>query len=131
MSLAPGLTGEAHAVVNDANTAAAVASGGIAVFATPMMIALMENAALRTVQPHLAEGESTVGTMLNVKHLAATPIGMRVRAVARLETVEGRRLLFTVEAYDEKEKIGEGTHERYVIGVERFLERVRQKGFTS
>lgn len=131
MSLLPGLTGEARTEVTDANTAAAVGSGGIQVFSTPMMIALMENAALQAVQPHLAAGESTVGTVVNIKHLAATPLGMQVRAVARLDAVEGRRLLFTVEAFDEREKIGEGTHERFVIGVERFLERSRQKRFTS
>lgn len=130
MTLAPGLTAEATTVVTDANTAAAVGSGGIVVFSTPMMIALMENAALRAVQPYLAEGESTVGTLVNIKHLAATPLGMNVRAVARLEAVEGRRLSFTVEAFDEKEKIGEGTHERFVIGVEKFLQRVAQKGLS-
>ena len=131
MSLLPGLTGEARTEVTDANTAAAVGSGGIQVFSTPMMIALMENAALQAVQPHLAAGESTVGTVVNIKHLAATPLGMQVRAVARLDAVEGRRLSFSVEAFDEREKIGEGTHERFVINVERFLERSRQKGFTS
>ncbi|HWI51026.1 MAG TPA: thioesterase family protein [Symbiobacteriaceae bacterium] len=131
VSLLPGLTGEARTEVTDANTAAAVGSGGIQVFSTPMMIALMENAALQAVQPHLAAGESTVGTVVNIKHLAATPLGMQVRAVARLDAVEGRRLSFTVEAFDEREKIGEGTHERFVIGVERFLERSRQKRFTS
>lgn len=130
MTLAPGLTAEATTRVTDANTAAAVGSGGIVVFSTPMMIALMENAALRAVQPYLAEGESTVGTLVNIKHLAATPLGMNVRAVARLEAVEGRRLSFTVEAFDEKEKIGEGTHERFVIGVEKFLQRVAQKGLS-
>lgn len=130
MALTPGLIGEAQTQVTMENTAAAVGSGGITVFSTPMMVALMENAALRAVQPYLAEGESTVGTIVNIKHLAATPVGMKVRAVARLEAVEGRRLVFTVEAFDDKEKIGEGAHERYVIGVERFLERVRQKGFT-
>lgn len=128
MSLVPGLTGEARTKVTEANTAAAVGSGGIAVFATPMMIALMESAALQAVQPHLAEGESTVGTLVNIKHMAATPLGMQVRAVARLDAVEGRRLLFTVEAFDEAEKIGEGSHERFVIQVERFLGRVGQKG---
>lgn len=130
MALTPGLIGEAQTQVTMENTAAAVGSGGITVFSTPMMVALMENAALRAVQPYLAEGESTVGTIVNIKHLAATPVGMKVRAVARLEAVEGRRLVFTVEAFDDKEKIGEGAHERYVIAVERFLERVRQKGFT-
>ncbi|HWI61605.1 MAG TPA: thioesterase family protein [Symbiobacteriaceae bacterium] len=127
----PGLTGEAHTEVTEANTAAAVGSGGITVFSTPMMIALMENAALRAVQPHLAEGESTVGTTINIKHLAATPLGMKVRATARLDQVEGRRLVFTIEAFDEREKIGEGTHERFVIAVDRFLAKVQQKGFTS
>lgn len=130
MALAPGLTGEGTAVVTEANTAAAVGSGGITVFSTPMMIALMENAALRAVQPHLNEGESTVGTVVNIKHLAATPLGMSVRAVARLDVVDGRRLLFTVEAFDAKEKIGEGTHERFVIGVEKFLLKVQQKGLS-
>lgn len=128
MTLAPGLTGQAHTRVTEANTAAAVGSGGIAVFSTPMMIALMENAALQAVQPHLAAGESTVGSLINIKHMAATPLGMQVRAVARLDAVEGRRLLFTVEAFDEVEKIGEGSHERFVIQVERFLARVGQKG---
>ncbi|MDF2628352.1 MAG: hypothetical protein K0R39_2183 [Symbiobacteriaceae bacterium] len=128
VTLAPGLTGEAHTTVTIANTAAAVGSGGIAVFSTPMMIALMENAALQTVQPHLAAGESTVGTVINIKHMAATPVGMHVRAVARLDAVDGRRLSFTIEAFDEVEKIGEGTHERFVIQVERFLARVGQKG---
>jgi fluoroacetyl-CoA thioesterase len=128
VSLVPGLTGVAHTTVTEANTAAAVGSGGIAVFSTPMMIALMENAALQAVQPHLAEGESTVGTVVHIKHMAATPLGMQVRAVARLDAVEGRRLLFTVEAFDEVEKIGEGSHERFVIQVERFLARAGQKG---
>ena len=128
VSLVPGLTGEAHTTVTDANTAAAVGSGGIAVFSTPMMIALMENAALQAVQPYLGEGESTVGTLINIKHMAATPLGMPVRAVARLDVVEGRRLLFTIEAYDQVEKIGEGSHERVVIAVERCLARVGQKG---
>ena len=130
VTLVPGLTGEATTKVTDANTAAAVGSGGITVFSTPMMIALMENAALRAVQPHLAEGESTVGTAIHIKHMAATPLGMNVRAVARLETVEGRRLVYTVEAFDDREKIGEGTHERFIIQVEKFLSRVGQKGLS-
>lgn len=127
MALEPGITGEAHTVVNDTNTAAAVGSGGVAVFSTPMMLALMEMAALRAVQPHLAEGETTVGTMAAFKHTAATPRGMQVRAVARLEAVEGRKLTFVVEAFDEREKIGEGTHERAIVALERFMARVEQK----
>lgn len=127
MSISPGLIGEAKVSVTEANTAAAVGSGGVAVFATPMMIALMEKAALQAVQPHLGEGETTVGTLVNVSHTAATPLGMAVRAVARLERVEGRRLFFTVEAFDEVEKIGEGTHERAVVNLERFTARTAQK----
>lgn len=127
MALLPGVTGEAHTVVTDANTAEAVGSGGVAVFSTPMMLALMEMAALEAARPHLAEGETTVGVGVNIRHLAATPRGMKVRAVARLEAVEGRKLTWTVEAYDEHEKIGEGTHERAIVALDRFLARVEQK----
>lgn len=127
VTLVPGITGEARTTVTDTNTAAAVGSGGIAVFSTPMMIALMEQAAMLAAQPHLAEGESTVGTLVNIQHTAATPVGMQVRAEARLEAVEGRRLVFSVTAYDEREQIGTGTHERFVIGMDRFMSRVAQK----
>ncbi|MFZ5825347.1 MAG: thioesterase family protein [Bacillota bacterium] len=127
MALVPGLTGEVTTTVTPENTAAAVGSGGVDVFATPMMIGLMEMAALRLVQPHLGEGETTVGILVNVKHLAATPLGMTVRATARLDEVDGRRLLFTVEAFDEREKIGEGVHERFVIQEEKFLARTAKK----
>lgn len=127
MALVPGITGEATTTVTPENTAAAVGSGGVDVYATPMMVGLMEMAALRGVQPYLAEGETTVGTVVNVKHLAATPLGMNVRATARLDQVDGRRLLFTVEAFDEKEKIGEGIHERFIVGLQKFLERTEKK----
>ncbi len=127
MALSPGMIGEATVAVTPENTAAAVGSGGVDVFATPMMVALMEMAALRLVQPHLTEGETTVGTVVNVKHLAATPLGMTVRAVARLDQVDGRRLVFTVEAFDDREKIGEGTHERFVVQLQKFLDRVSKK----
>lgn len=126
----PGLAGEAESVVSPANMASAVGSGGVDVFSTPMMIALMEAAAFQAVQEHLGPGESTVGTLVNIRHLAATPGGMRVRAVARLTLVEGKRLLFTVEAFDEKERIGEGQHERFVVHLSRFMERVAQKGLS-
>lgn len=127
MSLIPGLTFETTTVVTHSNTAAAVGSGGVDVYATPSMIGLMEMAALRAVQPHLADGETTVGTLVNVKHLAATPLGMAVRATARLDQVDGRRLVFTVEAFDEREKIGEGIHERFVVQLQKFLDRVGKK----
>jgi fluoroacetyl-CoA thioesterase len=128
MALTRGLVGTSvQVVVSEANTAAAMGSGGLQVFSTPMLIALMESAAFQAVQPYLDQGESTVGTRVEVKHLAATPLGMTVRAEARLESVEGRRLVFAVTAYDGVEKVGEGTHERFIINTERFLAKVQQK----
>jgi predicted thioesterase len=121
MSLSPGMTGEAQTTVVHANTAAAVGAGGVEVFATPMMIALMENAAWQTVSDQLDEGYVTVGTLVNVHHLAATPIGQQVRAAATLIEVDGRRLVFMVEAFDERQKIGEGIHERFIVHLEKFL----------
>lgn len=124
MALTPGMRGEATTVVSPENTAAAVGSGGVEVFATPAMIALMEKAALELVAADLQEGDVTVGTMIHVRHLAATPVGQRVRAMAELVEINGRRLLFAVEAYDEKRKIGEGQHERMIVNLERFLSRL-------
>jgi len=115
------MRGEATTIVSHQNTAAALRSGAVAVFATPMMIALMEAAASQAIAGALQEGDITVGTMVHVRHLAASPIGQRVRATAELTEVNGRRLLFTVEAYDEKRKIGEGQHERFIVNRERFL----------
>src|SRR5258708_26595819 len=124
MVLKPGLTGEATTTVVHENTAAYVGAGGVEVFATPMMIALMENAAWRAVADSLEEGDVTVGTLVNVQHLAATPLGQHVRATAELIEIDGRRLVFKVEAYDEKRKIGEGQHERSIVILERFLKRL-------
>ncbi|MBO0789910.1 MAG: thioesterase family protein [Ktedonobacteraceae bacterium] len=124
MTLAPGMRGEATTVVVHENTAAAVGAGGVEVFGTPMMIALMENAAWQAVAQALDEGYVTVGTLVNVKHLAATPLGQHVRATAELIEVEGRRLVFHVEAHDEQQKIGEGQHERFIVHLERFLTRI-------
>jgi len=121
VTLTPGMRGEATTIVSHQNTAAALRSGAVAVFATPMMIALMEAAASQAIAGALQEGDITVGTMVHVRHLAASPIGQRVRATAELTEVNGRRLLFTVEAYDEKRKIGEGQHERFIVNRERFL----------
>src|ERR1700726_3154180 len=98
MDLKLGMTGEATTVVVHENTAAAVGAGGVEVFGTPMMIALMENAARQAVAEHLDEGYVTVGTLVNVKHLAATPLGQRVRASAELSEIDHRRLVFKVEA---------------------------------
>jgi fluoroacetyl-CoA thioesterase len=125
MALTPGMRGEANTTVVHENTAAAVGAGGVEVFGTPMMIALMENAAWRAVVDALDEGYVTVGTLVNVRHLAATPLGQQVRALAELIEVDGRRLVFRVEAYDEQQKIGEGQHERYIVNLERFLGRIK------
>jgi len=130
MALLPGLTAEVSALVRPDNMASAMGSGGVDVFSTPMMIALMEAASYQAVQPHLTPGDTTVGTLVSVKHLAATPGGLTVRAVARLEAIEGKRLVFTVEAFDDREKVGEGTHERVVVNQNRFLARVQQKGLS-
>lgn len=125
MALTPGLTGEATTTVVHENTAAAVGAGGVEVFGTPMMIALMEMAAWRAVEEKLEPGLVTVGTLVNVKHLGATPLGQQVRATAELLEADGRRLVFKVEAYDERQKIGEGTHERFIVQLERFLSRLQ------
>ena len=126
MVLKPGMRGEAQTVVTHENTAAAVGAGGVEVFGTPMMIALMENAAWQAVANEIEEGFVTVGTVVNVQHLAATPLGQRVRATAELITIEGKRLVFHVEAHDEQQKIGEGIHERFIVNLERFLARTKK-----
>ena len=127
MSLTVGSKGKAEAVVTDQNTANAVGSGLVPVFATPYMIALMENAAVNAVQAHLEEGQGTVGTKLEVTHDAATPIGMKVWAEAELTAVEGKKLTFSVKAFDEAGPIGGGTHERFIITVDRFLAKAEAK----
>lgn len=114
-------------IVKHEDTAAAFGSGDILVFATPMMIGLMENAALKDALAQLPEGYSTVGTFVNVKHMAATPMDMTVRAEAELIEVDGKKLTYKVTAYDEKDKIGEGTHGRYIIHGERFLQKIQEK----
>lgn len=124
MTLNVGITGEATTVVAHENTAASVGAGGVEVFGTPMMIALMENAAWRAVAEHLDEGHVTVGTLVNVKHLAATPLGQHVRASAELIEIDRRRLVFKVAAYDEKRQIGAGFHERFIVQLEHFLQNV-------
>ena len=128
MPIEIGMKGRAETVVVQENTAQAAGSGLVPVFATPWMIALMENAAVQAVQSALAEDEGTVGTRLDVTHDAATPIGLKVWAEAELTAVEGRKLTFAVSAFDEREKIGGGTHQRFVIKPEKFLAKVQAKG---
>ena len=125
--LKPGLTGEAHLTVDFTLTAAALGDFGVVVLGTPYMINLMEIASANAVIPELEPGQTTVGTVVDVKHLAATPIDMKVTARSTLLEVDGRRLVFEVEAYDEREKIGEGRHERFIVDLERFLQRVTSK----
>jgi len=125
--LKPGLVGEATLIVEENHTAHYLRSGGVHVLATPIMIALMEEAAHNLVDPLLEPEKLSVGTNLNVKHLAATPIGMRVTARAELLAIDGRTLTFRVEAHDEREKVGEGTHTRAIISLEPFLARLQKK----
>ncbi len=108
-------------------TADAVHSGGLPVFATPMMIALMENASWSLAEECMEEGYSTVGTLVNVKHVSATPVGATVRAETELTDIDGRRLVFKVAAYDDKGLIGEGTHERFIINTDTFMNKTNAK----
>lgn len=126
-TLAPGLSGQRSLVVEERHTAGHLGSGGAPVYATPMMVLAMEEAALSAVDPLLEPGKATVGYSLDVKHIAATPIGMRVTATATLLSVEGKMLTFRVEARDERELIGEGTHIRAIIDLERFKARLATK----
>lgn len=125
--LKPGFEASTEILVGTRDTAHHVGSGKIKVLATPVMIMLLEEASLNAVEGFLSEGFQTVGTQLNVSHIAATPVGMRVKAFARLTDVSGRKLSFEVWAEDEKERIGEGTHERFIVEVERFDARTSAK----
>lgn len=127
MSITVGMKGRAETMVTPENTAAAVGSGLVPVFATPAMIALMENAAVNAVQEALEEGQGTVGTLLNVSHDAATPVGMKVWAEAEVTAVEGRKLTYTVTAFDEAGPIGKGEHQRFIIQADRFLAKAQAK----
>ncbi len=122
-----GIKGRAETLVTPENTASAVGSGLVPVFATPMMIALMENAAASSVAPHLEAGQGTVGTRLEVTHDAATPVGMKVWAETELVEVDRKRLVFQVAAFDEAGLIGSGRHERFIIATEKFLAKAEAK----
>ena len=127
MSITVGLKGRAETVVSDSNTAQAACSGALPVFGTPFMCALMEEAAWKSIAPHLEEGQSTVGTRLNVSHDSATPVGMKVWAESEVVEVDGKRLVLKVSAFDEKGLIGQGTHQRFIVTDERFLAKTAQK----
>ena len=126
-----GLTGEARIQVTQEVTARHMGSGAVLVFATPEMVRLMERAAVNALAPHLAPAQQSVGTMVNVRHLAATPLGATVTARAELIAVDGRRLTFRVSAHDGTELIGEGTHERTLIDLARFEAKVAAKAAHS
>ena len=108
-------------------TAAAVGSGALPVFGTPFMCALMEEAAWKSIAPHLEPGQSTVGTKLDISHDSATPAGMKVWAESEITEVDGKRLVLTVAAFDERGPIGRGTHERFIVTDERFLAKCTKK----
>ena len=116
-----GLKYESVATVGDGNTAAAMGSGDMPVFATPAMAALMENAAMKAVEGALPEGAATVGTAISISHVKASPVGARITASAELVAVDGRRLVFAVRAWDERGTIGEGSHTRFVVDRGRFM----------
>ena len=122
-----GIRGMRTVTVTEDMTAKAMGSGELPVFATPAMIALIEETCWRSVADRLAEGEGTVGIKLEVSHLAATPVGMTVRCESELAEIDGRKLTFCVEVSDGRGKIGEGTHERFIVGNERFLKKAEAR----
>ena len=127
MSVTVGLKGRAEALVSDNNTAQAACSGALPVFGTPFLCALMEEAAWKSIAPHLEAGQSTVGTRLDITHDSATPVGMKVWAESEVVQVDGKRLVLEVSAYDEKGLIGQGRHERFIVTDQRFLAKAARK----
>jgi len=126
-ALNPGLTGRAELVVGEEHTAPRVGSGRVHVLATPVMINLFEAAALAAIEHLLPPGHQSLGTVLNVRHIAATPVGMKVVAEARVLRVENRTVHFFLQAQDENELIGDGDHQRVVVNVAKFDQRVQRK----
>ena len=127
MEITIGMKGEVATDVEKADTALEVGSGSLLVYATPCMVALMEGAACEAIEAALPEGKTSVGTEISIKHIAATPVGMAVRAEAEVTAVDGNAISFAVAAYDEKGKIGEGTHQRYIVNTQRFLDKTYDK----
>jgi fluoroacetyl-CoA thioesterase len=128
MGLEPGMTNTLTVVVDESMTADRFGNRGVRVLATPMLVSYFELAAHRLAMRALGPGQGTVGFHVDICHLAATPIGMRVTFRATLTEVDGRRLVFRVEADDEQERVGEGTHVRFVVDMERFMGRIAAKG---
>jgi fluoroacetyl-CoA thioesterase len=126
--LKPGLHAEFELAVTGADTAAQWGSGLVPVYSTPALVGAMEKTAVLAIEGQLPLGQTTVGGRIEVRHLAPTPVGMTVRITAELVEVEGRKLVFNIEAWDEVEKIGEASHDRFVIDQSRFMQKVRSKG---
>ena len=127
MELTIGLKGTVRTMAEREDTAYEVGSGSLLVYATPCMVALMEGAACEALEGALPEDKTTVGTMLNISHLSATPVGLEVRAEAEVTEVDGNAITFSVTAYDEAGKIGEGTHKRFIVTSQRFLDKTYAK----
>ena len=127
MKIEIGMKGEVSTLAEREDTALEVGSGSLLVYATPCMVALMEGAACEAIADGLDEGETTVGIELNIQHIAATPIGMEVRAEAEVTAVEGKIITFTLRAFDEAGEIGKGTHKRALVNSQRFLDKTYAK----
>ena len=122
-----GIKGKAEGLVTKENTAAVMKSGSLEVFATPALVALMEEAACNALENDLEEGTTTVGIKMNVKHIAATPVGMKVNATATVIEVDDRKITFQIEAQDEKDVIGKAAHSRFIVKKDRFMEKANAK----
>lgn len=127
MEITVGMKGAASTIVEREDTAYEVGSGSLLVYATPCMVALMEGAACEAIAEAMSEDKTSVGTELNISHISATPVGLEVRAEAEVTAVEGNAITFSVTAYDEAGKIGEGTHKRFVVTSQRFLDKTYSK----
>lgn len=122
-----GLKGTAAVKADNSNTAKTMGSGSLDVFATPAMVALMEKSAVNAIADYLGEGETTVGTYLGIEHISATPVDMEVTAAAEVTEVNGREIVFTVEASDNAGIIGKGTHKRFIVNAEKFMNKTNSK----
>ncbi len=125
--LIPGLSGELEHLVKEEDTASQWGSGLVPVFSTPALVGLMESAAVKALEGSLQAGQTSVGSRIDVRHLAATPVGMKIRARAELTAIEGRKLTFKVQAWDEVDLVGEADHERFLVDEARFIARVKAK----
>ena len=127
MEIKIGMKGEAWNEVEKEDTAQIVGSGSLLVYATPCMVALMEGAACEAIAEAMGENQTTVGTMLNIEHISATPVGLDVRAEAEVTAVEGKIITFSIKAYDEAGEIGRGTHKRVIVNAQKFLDKAYMK----